>query len=74
MEGINMNDKLESKLAEIDFSRFSKVKGSLLNRLLTQNMMSGLGGLSVSCMNDMELDMVVAAGTAMVKPPMKSQV
>ena len=74
MEGINMNDKLESKLAGIDFSRFSKVKGSLLNRLLTQNMMSGLGGLSVSRMNDMELDMVVAAGTAVPKQPEKPQI
>lgn len=49
-----LEKNIEKELAGVDFSRFSKVKGRLFNRLMD---------LESSRMAYNDLDMVVAAGT-----------
>ena len=63
------NDYLDRELAAVDFSKFSKVRESLLQTLLQkhrQNNFKGFKGLSQEIfaerMTDEELDYAVAAG------------
>lgn len=51
---------VESKLADMDFSRFSKVKGSLFNKLTAMSM---AGRMGITRLSESNLDLVVAAGT-----------
>ena len=71
------NDYLDRELAAVDFSKFSKVRESLLEKLLTkhrQDNFKGFKSLSqeifIERMTDEELDYAVAAGnpTVMKKP------
>ena len=59
---------LEEKLMDIDFSRFSKVQDTLLQRINNRRR------LERELMNEDELDEVAAAGNPLVKkyPPLKS--
>lgn len=59
---------LEEKLMDIDFSRFSKVQDTLLQRINNRRR------LERELMNEDELDEVAAAGNPVVKkyPPLKS--
>lgn len=57
------NTNVESKLAELDFSRFSKVKGSLFNKLTAMSMSGRVG---ITRLSEENLDWVVAAGTTVI--------
>ena len=59
---------LEEKLMDIDFSRFSKVQDTLLQRINNRRR------LERELMDEEELDEVAAAGNPLVKkyPPLKS--
>ena len=60
---------LEEKLMDIDFSRFSKVQDTLLQRINNRRR------LERELMDEEELDEVAAAGNPLVKkyPPLKSK-
>lgn len=47
------NDKIEKELRGTDFSKFSKVKGRLFNKLMD---------MGATQMSEGDLDMIVAAG------------
>ena len=74
------NDYLDRELAAVDFSKFSKVRESLLETLLQKHRQDNLKGfMSLSQeifterMTDEELDYAVAAGNpAVMKKPEKN--